>query len=63
MRKWNETYGTCVSVHLEGSNYMANHEEWFSHLEKPKQSGVVETSDDTSHPIKHIGDIPVSNVD
>ena len=44
------------------SNHMTNHEEWFSHLEKPKQSGVVETSDDTSHPIEHIGDVPLSHV-
>ena len=45
------------------SNHMTNHEEWFSHLDTLKQHRVVETSDDTSHPIKHIGDIPVSNVD
>ena len=39
------------------------HEEGFSHLKKPEQLGVVETSDDTSHPIEHIGDVPLSHVE
>ena len=42
------------------TNHMMNHEEWFSHLKKPKQPGVVETSDNTSHPIEHIRDVPLS---
>ena len=41
---------------------MKNHEEWFSSLEKPEQPGVVETGDDTAHPIEHIEDIPLSYV-
>ena len=44
------------------SNHMTNHKEWFSTLEKSKQTGVVETSDDTPHPIEHIGDVPLSHV-
>ena len=41
---------------------MTNHEEWFSNLEKSDLSGVVETKDDTPHPIKHIEDVPLSHV-
>ena len=40
-----------------------NNEEWFSSLEKPEQSEVVETGDDIVHPIEHIGDVPLSHVD
>ena len=36
------------------SNHMTSHEEWFSNLEKSEQPGVVETGDDTSHPIEHV---------
>ena len=31
-------------------------------LEKPEQRGVIETNDDTPHPIEHIGDVPLSHV-
>ena len=41
---------------------MTNHQEWFSTLEKPEQPGVVETSDDTPHPIEHIEYVPLSHV-
>ena len=44
------------------SNHMASHEEWFSYLEKPEQPRVVDTEDDTPHPIKHVGEIPLSHV-
>ena len=33
------------------SNHMTNHKEWFSTLEKSEQPGVVETGDDTPHPM------------
>ena len=49
-------------VDSSASNHMKNHEEWFSHLEKPEQLGVVETGDDTTHPIQHIRDVPLSHV-
>ena len=49
-------------VYFGASNHMKNHEEWFSHLEKPEQPGVLETRDDTSHPIEHIDDDPLSHV-
>ena len=41
---------------------MTSHEEWFSFLEKPEQSGVVENGDDTPHPIMHVGEVPLSHV-
>ena len=41
---------------------MTSHEEWFSYLEKPEQSGVVETSDDTPHTIEHVGEVPLNHV-
>ena len=47
----------------KASNYMTNHKECFSYLEKSEQLGVVETEDDTPHPIEHIRDIPLSHVD
>ena len=39
---------------------MMSHEEWFSYLEKPEHLAIIETGDDTSHPIEHAGDIPLS---
>ena len=41
---------------------MTSHEEWFSNLEKSEQLGVVETRDDTSHPIEHVGEVPLNHV-
>ena len=41
---------------------MTSHEEWFSHLEKREQPGVIETGDDTSHRIEHVGEVPLSHV-
>ena len=41
---------------------MTNHKEWFSFLEKPEKLGVVETGDNTPHPIEQIGDVPLSHV-
>ena len=57
--KLNEVY----YVDSRASNHVMNHEEWFSYLEKPEQSGVVEIDDNTSHPIEHISDIPLRYVD
>ena len=47
---------------LGTSNHMANHKEWFSTLDKSKNQGVVETGDDTPHPIEHIIDGPLIHV-
>ena len=49
-------------VDSRASNDMMNHEEWFSYLEKLEQPGVVEIGDDTSHPMKHVSNIPLSHV-
>ena len=49
-------------VDSSASNHMMNHEEWFSQPKKLKQSRAVETGNNTSHPIKHIGDVPLSHV-
>ena len=49
-------------VDFGASNHMKNHEEWFSYLEKREQSGIIETDDDTAHPIEHIRDVPLSHV-
>ena len=40
------------------SNHMTSHEEWFSYLEKPEQSRVIEIGDYNSHLIEHVGDVP-----
>ena len=44
------------------SNHMTSHEKWFSYLEKPEQSEVVETGDDTPHTIEHVREVPLSRV-
>ena len=44
------------------SNHMTNHKEWFSFHKKPEKLGLVETGDDTPHPIEHIGDVALSHV-
>ena len=41
---------------------MANHIKWFSSVEKLEQPGVVKTSDNTVHPIEHVGDVPLNHV-
>ena len=45
------------------SNHMRSHEEWFSFLEKSDQPGVVETGDDTPHPIMHVREVPLATSD
>ena len=45
---------------LRSFNHMKNYKERFSFPKKPEKlekSGVVETGDDTPHPIEHIGDV------
>ena len=45
------------------SNYMTSHQEWFMNLREPERPGVVETSDDSTHTIEHIGDVALNNHD
>ena len=40
------------------SNHMTSHLEWFRELREPDQPGYVETGDNTTHPIRHIGNVP-----
>ena len=42
-------------------NHMKSHQEWFSTLENLEQPEVVETGHDTTHPIEHIRDVPLSH--
>ena len=42
------------------SNHMTSHAEWFNALRSPKKPRYVETGDDTAHPIKHVGNVPLS---
>ena len=43
------------------SNHMTSHEDWFRELHAPEHPGYVKTSDDTTHPIQHIGNVPFGN--
>ena len=44
------------------SNHMTSHAKWFSYLEKLEKPGVVETGDDISHPIEHVGEVPLVHI-
>ena len=50
-------------IDSEASNHMMNHVEWFSSMEKLEQPGVVKIGHNTVHPIKHVGDVPLSHVE
>ena len=40
---------------------MTSHKDWFRELMKPDQPRYVETRDDTTHPIRHVGNVPFGN--
>ena len=42
------------------SNHMTSHGEWFKEMKQPAKLGYVEIRDDTTHPIAHVGDAPLS---
>ena len=46
-------------VDLGASNHMTSHAEWFKALHNLKRPSYVETWDDTTHPIVHIGKVPL----
>ena len=48
---------------LGASNHMTSHGEWFKEMKQPAKPGYVETGDDTTHPIAHVGDVPLSMQD
>ena len=51
------------SLDSRASNHMTSHEDWFWELRKLDQHGYVETEDDTTHLIRHIGNVPFRNDD
>ena len=44
-------------------NHMTSHGEWFKDMQTSDSLGYVETGDDTTHPIAHTGNIPLSMED
>ena len=40
------------------SNHMTSHKEWFRDLRGSDRPVYVETGDDTTHPIRHIANVP-----
>jgi hypothetical protein len=47
-------------VDSEASNHMTSHGEWFGDIRDLKTPRFVETCDDTTHPIRQIGKVPLS---
>ncbi len=46
-------------VDLGAFNHMTYHGEWFRDVKNLEKPGYVETADDTTHPIAHIGNVPL----
>ena len=42
------------------SNHMTGHGEWFKDMQNLERPGYVETGDDTAHPFKHTGNVPLT---
>ena len=42
------------------SNHMTIHDEWFGEMQDLENLGYVQTSDDSCHPITHIGKVPLA---
>ena len=42
------------------SNHMTYHQNWFSEMKEPSKPGYVKIGDDTMHPIKHVGNVPLT---
>jgi hypothetical protein len=41
------------------SNHMTGHKNWFESLREPEIPGYIQTGDNTTHQIEHVGDIPL----
>ena len=52
--------GDVWYVDSRASNHMTHHKNWFNELHAPEKPGYVKTSDDTLHPIEHVGKVPLS---
>ena len=48
-------------VNSGASNHMTSHEDWFGELRMPDPPDYVETGDDTTHPSRHVGNVPFGN--
>ena len=53
-----KTYGLSTLT-LQTTCHMMSHEEWFCDLRTLDRLGYVETGDDTTHPIWHVGNVPL----
>ena len=51
---------TLWYVDLGALNDMTSHGKWFKEMKQPIKLGYVETSDDTTYPISHVGDVSLS---
>ena len=47
-------------VDLGASNHMTSHGEWLKDMQTLQNPGYVETGDDTTHPIAHTGNVPLT---
>ena len=59
----NSKTGAVWPVDSGASNHMTSHEEWFMNMREHERHYVVETSDDSTHPIEHIGGVCFGNND
>jgi hypothetical protein len=50
-------------VDSRASNHMTYHGEWFRDVKNLEKPDYVETRDDTTHPITHIGNVPLAMQD
>ena len=51
---------TLWCVDLGALNHMTSHGKWSKEMKQPVKPSYVEIGDDTTHPIAHVGDIPLS---
>ena len=47
-------------VDLGASNHLTYHQKQINEMKEPSKPGYVDTSDDTMHPIEHVGNVPLS---
>jgi hypothetical protein len=50
-------------VDSRASNHMTYHGEWFRDVKNLEKPGYVKTKDETTHPIAHIGNVPLAMQD
>ena len=48
-------------VNSEASNHITSHEDWFLELRKPDRLSYVKIGEDTTRPIRHVGNVPFEN--